>query len=124
MDLGQDSRPDFESISSAAANSKVKAVFIQRSRGYSQRRALLIEEIDEIIVNVKRVNPSAAIIVDNCYGEFVDVLEPTTWGRPYSRLLIKTPAGLPHRYVAEGRLVERAAMRHTPDWENAPHPGE
>ncbi|HHU22387.1 MAG TPA: hypothetical protein GXZ52_03080 [Clostridiales bacterium] len=118
VDLGQDSRPDFEAISSAAANSKVKAVFIQRSRGYSQRRALLIEEIDEIIVNVKRVNPSAAIIVDNCYGEFVDVLEPTHVGADLiAGSLIKNPGGgfAPTGGYVAGRadLVERAAMRLT-----------
>ncbi|MGI5936255.1 MAG: methionine gamma-lyase family protein, partial [Oscillospiraceae bacterium] len=118
VELDPDGGPDFEAISSAASDPGVKAVFIQRSRGYSQRRALLIEEIAEIIKRVKRVNPSATVVVDNCYGEFVEVLEPTHVGADLiAGSLIKNPGGglAPTGGYVAGRaeMVERAAMRLT-----------
>ena len=53
-----------------------KAVFIQRSRGYSLRKPLTVDEIGEIVKTVREVNERAVVIVDNCYGEFCEKLEP------------------------------------------------
>ena len=50
---------------------------VQRSRGYEDRKALSVEEIGRICRCVKEVNPAAKIMVDNCYGEFTDTLEPS-----------------------------------------------
>jgi len=118
VELKPDGSPDYEAISSAAADGRVKAVFVQRSRGYSRRRALMIEEIAGIIETVKKANPEAAVIVDNCYGEFVDVLEPAHVGADLiAGSLIKNPGGglAPTGGYVAGRadLVERAAMRLT-----------
>ncbi|MCL1820108.1 MAG: methionine gamma-lyase family protein [Oscillospiraceae bacterium] len=66
--------PDINGIAEASKN--VKAVLIQRSRGYSERPALYPEKVSEICNIVRNVNKNVIIIVDNCYCEFVDVQEP------------------------------------------------
>ena len=91
---------------------------IQRSRGYGERKALTVEEIGKICSTVKSVNPGAYIMVDNCYGEFTDVIEPTQVGADIiAGSLIKNPGGgiaPTGGYVAgKAELVERAAMRLT-----------
>lgn len=70
-------------------------VFIQRSRGYSlQRPSLTISDLEKLIGLVRRINPNANIVVDNCYGEFVDTREPTTLGADLiAGSLIKNPGG-------------------------------
>ncbi|MFT9493922.1 aminotransferase class I/II-fold pyridoxal phosphate-dependent enzyme [Anaerosolibacter sp.] len=73
---------------------KTKMVFIQRSTGYSWRKALTIENIKEIVEVVKAVNPSILCMVDNCYGEFLERLEPTEVGVDImAGSLIKNPGG-------------------------------
>ena len=67
-----DNRPDLEGIKKAAADPRVKAVLIQRSKGYSTRDSLSVAEIGEMCRIIKEANPRAAILVDNCYGEFVE----------------------------------------------------
>jgi cystathionine beta-lyase family protein involved in aluminum resistance len=95
-----------------------KAVFIQRSRGYSQRKALTVGQIGEIIRQVREVNPRAVVIVDNCYGEFTERVEPTAVGADLIvGSLIKNPGGgiaETGGYIA-GRadLVEMCACRLT-----------
>ena len=75
-------------------NEKTKIVEIQRSRGYEERRALSVEEIGRICRAVKEVNPNANIMVDNCYGEFVDRVEPSDFGADMTvGSLIKNPGG-------------------------------
>lgn len=59
---------------------KPKLVFIQRSRGYSQRDALSVADIARAADKIKNVNPETLIMVDNCYGEFVEAHEPTEFG--------------------------------------------
>ena len=118
VDLSADGGPDYEAIAKAAADSKVAAVMVQRSRGYEDRKALTIEEIEKICRTVKAVNPNANIMVDNCYGEFTDILEPTQVGADImAGSLIKNPGGglAPTvGYVAgKKELVDRAAMRLT-----------
>ena len=118
VDLREDGEPDFEVIAAAAADPKVRGVMIQRSRGYGERRALTVEEIGNICRTVHAVNPHARIMVDNCYGEFTDVIEPTHVGADIvAGSLIKHPGGglaPTGGYVAGSReLVERAALRLT-----------
>ena len=118
VDLAPDGGPDYEGIARAAAETSVAAVMIQRSRGYGERKALTVEEIGKICSTVKSVNPGAYIMVDNCYGEFTDVIEPTQVGADIiAGSLIKNPGGgiaPTGGYVAgKSELVERAAMRLT-----------
>lgn len=61
-------------------NEKTKLVLIQRSRGYSKRHSFSIEEIKNVISNIRQYNERVIIFVDNCYGEFVDTIEPTEVG--------------------------------------------
>jgi len=95
-----------------------KVLYIQRSRGYTSRKALSIGEIADIISRAKEINPSIIAFVDNCYGEFTDVYEPTTIGADLcAGSLIKNPGGglAPCGGYVAGRadLVERAAERLT-----------
>lgn len=114
----KDNKPDLEGMARAAADPRVKAVLIQRSKGYSTRASLSVAEIGEMCRIVKEVNPGAAVLVDNCYGEFVETQEPTHVGADLVvGSLIKNPGGglaPTGGYVAGRRdLVEGAAMRLT-----------
>ena len=118
VELAADGGADLNAIRAAAADPKVKAVLIQRSRGYEDRRALSVREIGEICAAVRDVNPYAAVMVDNCYGEFTETLEPGDVGADiFAGSLIKNPGGgiAPTGGYIAGRkeLVERAAMRMT-----------
>ena len=118
VDLTENGEPDYEAIGIAAADPKLAGVMIQRSRGYEDRKALTIDEIEKIIRTVRNVNPAVNIMVDNCYGEFTDTREPTHVGADLiAGSLIKNPGGgiAPGGgYVAgKAELVERAAMRLT-----------
>lgn len=118
VDLLPDGEPDYVGIRAAAADPRVKAVAIQRSRGYSLRRSLFISDIEKIISLVREVNPQAAVVVDNCYGEFTEAREPTAVGADLiAGSLIKNPGGglAPTGGYIAGRqdLVERAAARMT-----------
>lgn len=118
VDLAADGGPDYEEIAKAAAASEVSAVMIQRSRGYGDRRALTVDEIGRICRTVKEANPSAKVMVDNCYGEFTETLEPGHVGADIvAGSLIKNPGGglaPTGGYIAgKAELVERAAMRLT-----------
>ena len=117
VDLVNDS-PDLEGMERAVADPKVKAVLIQRSRGYATRASLSVAEIGEMCRRIKAVNPNVSILVDNCYGEFVEELEPTQVGADLVvGSLIKNPGGglaPTGGYIAGRRdLVEGAAMRLT-----------
>lgn len=118
VSLAADGEPDYDKIEKAAADRRVAAVMIQRSRGYEDRKALSVAEIGRICDIVHRVNPEASIMVDNCYGEFTDVIEPTQVGADIiAGSLIKNPGGgiaPTGGYIAgKAALVERAAMRLT-----------
>lgn len=118
VSLADDGEPDYDKIEKAAADRRVAAVMIQRSRGYEDRKALSVAEIGRICDIVHRVNPEASIMVDNCYGEFTDVIEPTQVGADIiAGSLIKNPGGgiaPTGGYIAgKAELVERAAMRLT-----------
>ncbi len=71
---------DIEAIKERLKKSFVKVAAIQRSRGYSQRKSLTIDKIEEAIKAVKEVSPETVIMVDNCYGEFTEDREPTDVG--------------------------------------------
>ncbi len=118
VELTPRGEPDYEAIAKAAADPNVAGVMIQRSRGYGERKALTVEEIGKICALVHRVNPKANIMVDNCYGEFTDVVEPTHVGADIvAGSLIKNPGGglaPTGGYIAgKAELVERAAVRLT-----------
>ncbi|MBK1965007.1 methionine gamma-lyase family protein [Listeria ivanovii] len=74
--------------------SKTKVIGIQRSRGYADRPSFTIEKIAEMVAFVKNINPEVIVFVDNCYGEFVEKLEPTEVGADIiAGSLIKNPGG-------------------------------
>ncbi|MBR2934201.1 MAG: methionine gamma-lyase family protein [Oscillospiraceae bacterium] len=113
-----DDKPDLEGMERAVADPKVKAVLIQRSRGYATRASLSVAEIGEMCQRIKAVNPNVSILVDNCYGEFVEEQEPTQVGADLVvGSLIKNPGGglaPTGGYIAGRRdLVEGASMRLT-----------
>lgn len=109
---------DCEAIKIALENEPIKAVFLARSRGYSLRQAISVEKVGEIIAFVKKISPKTLVLVDNCYGEFVEKIEPTDVGADLiAGSLIKNIGGgiaLTGGYVA-GRadLVELVSYRLT-----------
>ena len=113
-----DGGPDLDGIRAAAEELRPAAALIQRSRGYDARRALTVGEIGEIIAVIKSVSPGTACVVDNCYGEFTDTVEPTMVGADLiAGSLIKNPGGglAPTGGYIAGRaeLVDNAAFRLT-----------
>lgn len=71
---------DFEAIEKALKRRFVKVVFVGRSRGYEWRSAVSVGQIGEMIAFVKKISPDTLVLVDNCYGEFVEKAEPTAVG--------------------------------------------
>lgn len=71
---------DYEQIEKKLKEEFIKCVFLTRSRGYSLRNSLSISKIKEAIAFVKKISPNTLVLVDNCYGEFVEELEPTQVG--------------------------------------------
>lgn len=118
VDLRSDGCADLDAIRQAAVDTDVCAVMIQRSRGYGERRAFSVEEIGEICEAVRDVNQKAWIVVDNCYGEFTQTIEPTHVGADIvAGSLIKNPGGglAPAGGYLAGKkeLIDRAAYRLT-----------
>lgn len=94
VDLLPDGTPDIEGIKSRLRDKEHKMAYIQRSRGYSTRKSLLIEDIKRLCDTVKSISPDTVIMVDNCYGEFVEREEPTQVGADLmAGSLIKNPGG-------------------------------
>lgn len=113
-----DGQPDYAEIEKTLKENNVKAVMIQRSKGYGWRPTYSAEQIGEIIKFVKDISPDTICIVDNCYGEFVDTLEPTDFGADLmAGSLIKNPGGgiAPSGgYIAgKEKYVELCAYRFT-----------
>ncbi|MFT4416924.1 aminotransferase class I/II-fold pyridoxal phosphate-dependent enzyme [Fredinandcohnia humi] len=93
VDLTLEGRPDFAAIKNAI-NEKTKMVGIQRSKGYATRPSFTILEIKEMVDFVKGIKPDIVVFVDNCYGEFVEQLEPCHVGADLiAGSLIKNPGG-------------------------------
>ena len=109
---------DLEAIEKALKSRFVKAVFVGRSRGYEWRSAISVAQIGEMIAFVKKISPDTLVLVDNCYGEFVEKTEPTDVGADLiAGSLIKNigggiaPTG---GYIAgKKHLVELVAKRLT-----------
>lgn len=102
----------------AAIKPNTKMVLIQRSRGYSLRSPLTIDEIKDVCSKIKQIKPDCICFVDNCYGEFVDTAEPTAVGADIiAGSLIKNPGGgiAPTGGYIAGRadLVDMTAYRLT-----------
>lgn len=115
-----DLTPEFdrEAIKIALENEPIKAVFLARSRGYSLRQAINVEKVGEIIAFVKKISPKTLVLVDNCYGEFVEKIEPTDVGADLiAGSLIKNIGGgiAPTGGYVAGRadLVEQVSYRLT-----------
>lgn len=114
LDLKEDGSVDYDAIPEAVRGAKV--AYIQRSRGYSLRPSLFVEDIERIIKQVRSVNPEAIVMVDNCYGEFVQEKEPTQVGADLIiGSLIKNPGGgiaPTGGYIAgKAKYVEMCAQR-------------
>lgn len=115
VDLLADRSFDYENIKKAI-NEKTKLVTIQRSKGYASRPTLSVERIGELISFIKEIKPDVICMVDNCYGEFVERIEPTEVGADMIvGSLIKNPGGglAPcGGYIAGTKeCVEQAAYR-------------
>ena len=117
VDLLPDGGFDFEGIRKAI-NERTKLVEIQRSKGYATRPTLSVERIGELISFIKSIKPDVICMVDNCYGEFVETLEPTDVGADMIvGSLIKNPGGglapIGGYIVGRKDCIERAAYRLT-----------
>ena len=117
-DLREDGSPDYDAIA-RLISPKTKIVTIQRSKGYQWRHSFTVDETREIIAFVKNIRRDIIVMVDNCYGEFVDVLEPSDVGADMVvGSLIKNPGGglAPvGGYIAgTEECVENASFRLSP----------
>lgn len=117
VDLKSDGTLDYEAIEKEIAQ-KPRMVYIQRSRGYELRPSLLFEDIKRICQITRRVSPESVIMLDNCYGEFVEFESPHKCGVDLmAGSMIKNPGGAIARtggYISGRRdLVEQAAFRLT-----------
>ena len=117
VDLLEDGSFDFENIKKAI-NKKTKLVTIQRSKGYATRPTLSVEKIGQLIKFIKEIKPDITVMVDNCYGEFVEEREPLDVGADMIvGSLIKNPGGglapIGGYIVGKKECVENAAYRLT-----------
>lgn len=115
VELGADGRVDLTAIGEAA-KSRPKMIYIQRSRGYAVRPTVTVEEISVICQKVKAESPETIVMVDNCYGEFVERREPVEVGADLmAGSLIKNPGGSMAEcggYIAgRAELVRQCAYR-------------
>ena len=93
VDLLADGTFDYDNIAKAI-NEKTALVTIQRSKGYQTRPTFSVKQIAELIAFVKKIKPSVKVMVDNCYGEFVETEEPSDYGADMVvGSLIKNPGG-------------------------------
>ena len=117
VDLLEDGSFDYDSIKKAI-NEKTKLIEIQRSKGYSNRPTLSVEQIGELITFIKGIKSDVICMVDNCYGEFVEKIEPTEVGADMCvGSLIKNPGGglapIGGYIVGTKECIENAAHRLT-----------
>jgi len=93
VDLLPDGTFDYENIAKAI-NPKTKMITIQRSKGYATRPTFSVKQIGELIAFCKNIKPDLIVMVDNCYGEFVETIEPSDVGADMTvGSLIKNPGG-------------------------------
>lgn len=117
VDLLEDGAFDYEGIRKAIS-SKTKLVAIQKSKGYDWRPTFSNEQIGELTAFIRSIKPDVVIMVDNCYGEFVEATEPSEWGADLVvGSLIKNPGGglapIGGYIAGKERCVELAAARLT-----------
>lgn len=117
-ELLPDGMPDIARIKEMLKADKYKMAYIQRSRGYSTRPSLTVDDIEKLCRAVREVSPDSIIMVDNCYGEFTEKKEPCDVGADIvAGSLIKNPGGgiAPTGGYIAGRhdLVEKCAARLT-----------
>lgn len=115
--LKENGTVDFEAVESRITE-KTKVIGIQRSRGYDSRPSFTVSQIEEMIRFVKEINPNLIVFVDNCYGEFAEIIEPTEVGADLmAGSLIKNPGGGIAKtggyIVGRKELVEKAGYRLT-----------
>ncbi len=109
---------DIAKIETALEQETIKMVYIQRSAGYSFRKAVRIDDLEAIIKRIRKIQADTIIMVDNCYGEFLDYKEPTEVGADLmAGSLIKNPGGglaLSGGYiVGKSNLIELIAAKMT-----------
>lgn len=117
VDLKADGSFDYDGIKNAI-NERTKLVTIQRSKGYQTRPTLSVERIGELIAFVKNIKPDVICMVDNCYGEFVQTIEPSEVGADLCvGSLIKNPGGglapIGGYIVGKEEYVDQCAYRLT-----------
>ncbi|MDD3252295.1 MAG: methionine gamma-lyase family protein [Lachnospiraceae bacterium] len=115
VDLLPDGTFDYENIAKAI-NDKTKLITIQRSKGYDPRPTLSVKLIGELIAFVKKIKPEVICMVDNCYGEFVERIEPTDVGADMIvGSLIKNPGGglapIGGYIVGKTECIDKASYR-------------
>ena len=117
VNLLDDGTFDYEGIKNAI-NEKTKLVTIQRSKGYQTRPTFSVKQIGELIAFIKNIKPEIICMVDNCYGEFVETIEPSDVGADMIvGSLIKNPGGglapIGGYIAGKKECVENAAFRLT-----------
>ncbi len=117
VDLLEDGTFDYENIEKAI-NERTKIITVQRSKGYQTRPSFSVNQIGELIAFVKKIKPEVICMVDNCYGEFVETMEPSDVGADMVvGSLIKNPGGglAPIGGYVAGRedLIENCGYRLT-----------
>jgi len=117
IELVNDERINYEKVANRM-NKKTKVIGIQRSKGYGTRPSFTIEQIKEMIDFVKEIDPNVIVFVDNCYGEFVEKLEPCHVGADLmAGSLIKNPGGGLAKtggyIVGKKDLIEKCGYRLT-----------
>ena len=117
VDLLSDDTFNYPEIEKAI-NEKTKLVTIQRSKGYQTRPTFSVKQIGELISFVKKIKPNVIVMVDNCYGEFVETIEPSDVGADMVvGSLIKNPGGglapIGGYICGKKELIERCAYRLT-----------
>ncbi|MBQ7677546.1 MAG: methionine gamma-lyase family protein [Lachnospiraceae bacterium] len=114
-DLLSDESFDYDAIR-RGINERTRLITIQRSRGYATRKTLSVKEIGELISFVKKIKPDVLVMVDNCYGEFTEMTEPSECGADMVvGSLIKNPGGglapLGGYIAGRSECIEQAAYR-------------
>lgn len=118
VELKEDGSLDYDAIRERIENTRPKMIYIQRSRGYSLRATLTWKDIKKICDISKKASPDSVIMLDNCYGEFVEKVEPLSIGVDImAGSLIKNPGGgiaPTGGYIAgKADLVEKCSYRLT-----------
>ncbi|NME81658.1 methionine gamma-lyase family protein [Clostridium sp. SM-530-WT-3G] len=80
VELDKEGKFQFDLIKEALKDESIKLIHIQRSTGYASRKSFLVSQIAEVIEHIREVRKDVIIFVDNCYGEFVETIEPTEFG--------------------------------------------